>query len=216
MKNIFISLVLFFLICSCRENILEYSCDPVLNEIVATHKQEYLKYAVIDIVTQDINVQRAIFRTYDPAKKREIWLEKLNYLLKNENYSDEEYAHVSKLIDFLHEHFFETSYLTAEAGMRKEFVSSWISYAKKDLGWSDRYIAFVIYRLYTNQTQFDAETKALLSLQQKALADGETYSCNCNQTHDYCMTGIFCSSTGCETTGGCGDFWSETCDGNCY
>jgi hypothetical protein len=217
MKNIFISLVLLVLISACRENILEYSCDPVLNEIVTTHKQEYLKYAVVDIVAQSPDVQRAIFRTYDPAKKREIWLEKFNYLLKYGNYSDAEYAHVLKMKDFMHEHFFEQAYITAEAGLRKEFVSAWISYAKDKLGWSDRYIAFVIYRLYIKPEQFDAEKNALQTLQQQAVADGESFSCNCNGSEDYCGVGTLCNGdTGCTATGGCGTWWSQQCNGNCY
>ncbi len=216
MKNILIPFLLLPLLWSCGEDVIEYSCDPVLNEIITAHKQEYLKYAVIDIVVEAPDVQQAIFRTYDPVKKRELWLEKLYYLLKNGKYSAEEYDHVLKLTGFLHEHFFEEAYTTAEAGQRKVFVSDWISYAKKSLGWSDRDVAFVIYRLYTTQEQFDAEKTALEMIQQQALSESETFSCNCNQTNSFCSFETEgCTSTGCETTGGCGYFWSETCDGNC-
>ncbi len=203
------------LICSCKDSPLLYSCDPVLNEFITIHKAEYIQYEVSDITVSTIDVQRAIFRSYGPAKKREIWLKKIKYLLDNENYSLEEYAHIEKISDHLTLNYFNPDSVKAETGKRIQFISDWISYAKTNLGWSQKYIAFAIYRLYTVQEQLDTELSAIRSLNQQALSDSETATCDCTATNgDFCWDSD-CGTSDCEPTSGCGSFWQFTCDGNC-
>lgn len=216
MKSIYSALIIAILFLSCRDEALQYSCDPVLNEIVTAHIQEYAQYTVKDLVVYDLAAQQAIFRTYTPDKKLAIWLEKIQYLLDNENYTPEEYTHVAELLDYLSPNFFNPDTIKATTLQRAQFKSSWISFAKNSFGWTDQYIAFVVYRLYTQLSQLDAETKSLLSLQQKVTAGSEMGTCNCNQNDNFCATGLDCYSTGCDaTSGGCGWFWTEPCVGQC-
>lgn len=215
MKTIYSSLIFSLIFLSCRQEVLQYSCDPVLNEIVTSHIQEYVQFTVKDLIVYDLHAQQAIFRSYTPEKKREIWLEKIHYLLENEGYSSEEYVHVAKLLELLHENCFNPGTIKAEALQRTQFNASWISYAQNSLGWSEKYIAFVVYRLYTNQTQFEAETKAFLSLKRKAAADSENGDCLCNDSL-FCGLGSSCIDNGCDKISqGCGLLWKYDCVGQC-
>ncbi len=215
MKYYCIIFILLIVVYSCREEVLEYSCDPILNEMIANHRMEYAQYTVKELTASDITVQRAIFRSYTPTKKREMWLEKINFLLANESYTPEENMHVVKLRDQLHENYFDQDSIKAEAGIRKQFFSEWISYARKSLGWSDKYIAFVIYRLYTVPGQLDAELSAIKTISRQAVAASEGYTCNCDATYnDYCW-GTNCVNSDCQQTSGCGLLWQSPCNGVC-
>jgi hypothetical protein len=219
MKTILASLILILLFSTCVKEEIKYSCDPVLNGIITNHKKEYSKYSLKDLTLTYPTVQRAIFRTYDPEKKREVWLEKIQYLLNNENYSEAEIAHISKLITHLQAGYFNQENLLSGKTQRSQFASEWISYAIGSLGWDERYIAFVVYRLYTTQAQMDAEITALKLLQQKVTADGEggeDGTCNCNAGADFCEENYGCLSTNCSVTSGCGWLWAEECNGQCH
>jgi hypothetical protein len=214
MKILYTLLLIMLLLSSCNDEALLYSCDPVLNEIITIHKAEYVQYTVKDIIVSTPEVQRAIFRSYEPSKKREIWLEKIKYLLDNENYTPEEYAHVEKIRDHLTANYFNPDSIKTETGIRTQFITDWISYAKNNLGWSEKYLAFVIYRLYTKPEQLDNEISAVRKLSQQAVADSEVATCDCKITDDYC-NGSSCASFDCQQTSGCGTFWQYTCDGAC-
>lgn len=214
MKFLCISLFFLLLIWSCKDDVLLYSCDPVLNEIITTHKAEYVQYTVKDLIVSDLKAQRAIFRSYEPAKKLEIWLEKIKFLLENENFTPAEYAHVAKIMTHLSENYFDSDSIKAEAVQRTQFISDWISYAKNSLGWSEKYIAFVIYRLYTAPKQFDAEISAINTSSKQAMAGSEVGTCDCTAQSDYCLDSA-CGGGECTQTTGCGTFWQYSCTGIC-
>lgn len=195
---------------------LEYSCDPVLNQIIVSHKVEYAQYTVDQLTILDVNTQRAIFRSYETAKKREIWTAKIKFLLENENYSLDEFLHVNKLLDNLNENYFNNDSIVKEKTTRTQFFMDWQKYALDSLGWTDKYILFVIYRLYTIPQQLDDEISAIKTLSQQTTQDSETISnCGCSISNDLCIEGS-CVSTNCQQTSGCGPFWQFTCDGGCF
>ena len=142
-------------------------------------------------------------------------MQKLQFLLNNENYTETEYVHVSKIPDHLHVGYFLEENLEFEIEMRTQFAHDWINYATDSLGWSDKQIAFVIYRLYTNQAQFDAELNTLSKIQTQVSTNSEENDmCNCNTSSSYCID--LCIAGICKTTTtGCGWLWSETCNGVC-
>lgn len=215
MKTIFIVLFCILFLASCMKDEVEFSCDPVLNEYVTTHQKEIVRLSINDLATSDLQFQQAAFRSYDPVKKREVWLQKIQFLLDNEKYSYAEFAHVNNLLSHLNENYFTQENIESQGNERALFASMWINYAKNSLGWTDRYIAFVVYRLYTNQAQFDLELNALTSVQQQTSANSETGSCTCNTYHDFCLDILSCSTGICHISSGCGWFLAETCNGVC-
>lgn len=212
MKLLYSALLFLALFYSCHEDAPLYSCDPTLNEIITNHLTQYAQYTIKEISTTDITVQRAIFRSFEPAKKREVWIEKIKFLLENENYNTDEHAHVAKLLDQLTENYFDKDSIKIEAGKRLQFFMNWKSYAINRLDWSNKYITFVISRLYTRAEQLDAEISAIKVLKQQPIADAES-SCNCNSNYDYCPGGI-CEQGNCSLPG-CGGFMASTCNGTC-
>ena len=216
MKTIFTSLFFVLIFASCVEENAEFSCDPVLNSYITAHQQELQQITITELASADISYQQAVFRSFDAAKKREIWLQKIQSLLSTQNYSTEEYTHLVNLQRHIQENYFTKENIDSQANERSQFAADWMMYAKSDLGWSDKYVAFVVYRLYTNYAQFDAELNVLKSIQKQVFANSEEgggSTCNCNTSDDFCSTS--CQSTGCQSTSGCGWLWSETCDGSC-
>lgn len=213
MKFFLIVFSLALCVTSCKQNEAEFSCDPTLNEYVSTHQKKLKSISLPNLISSDLLFQQAVFRSFDAVKKRDVWLQKIQSLLETQNYSTAEYAHVTSLLDHLHENYFVKENLVAEANERKQFASDWINKAKSSLGWSDKQVAFVVYRLYTDLAQFDAEP--IVSQSKKQVTSEEsTESCNCNTSSDYC-TIISCASGNCGLTSGCGWLWSESCDGTC-
>ena len=212
MKVILVIAILFLFMVSCKRNEAVFSCDPTLNEYISTHTVGLKSLSLYELTKSDLAFQQAVFRSYDAAKKREVWLQKIQLLLDNQNYTEAEYAHVASLLNHLHENYFEPENIASEALVRRQFAVDWISKAKTNLGWSDKGIAFVIYRLYTNQIQFDSEINASQT-DQIEIGD-PSGNCSCSTASDYCITNR-CNSGSCNITTGCGWLWSETCDGKC-
>ncbi len=214
MKTICTILFCILVFSSCRQDLIEYSCDPVINEYISNHRAEYSLFTINDLADSEPLVQQAIFRSFTPEKKRDILLQKVQYLLDNETYTDTEYDHVGKLLNHLHENYFSKENIKLEASQRSKYATEWIFFAKNSLGWSDRYIAFVVFRMYIKQIQFDNEIVALKSVVRKNTADSEGDPCGCNTAADFCG-GSICNSGNCQLSTGCGWMWSETCSGRC-
>jgi hypothetical protein len=199
---------------------VNFSCDPVLNEYVSTHQEALAQLSFHELVSSDLEFQQAVFRSYNPAKQRDLWLKKIQYLLDNEKYSADEYAHVKSLLDHLHENYFAKENLKSEASNRSRFKTNWIDVAKNKFGWTNRYISFVVYSLYTNQDQFELGVHALssgVSVNNTGVSVNKINPtakiCSCSTNSSFCD--MACSPNGCQKSTGCGWFWSETCDGNC-
>lgn len=196
---------------SCKVNEGAFSCDAELNAYVKRHRNDLKSASIGDLSKSDLAYQQAVFRSWDAEQKRQAWMEKIEVLLETQNYSSGEYNHVNSLLGHLHEGYFEKEGLEAEATERRQFAGAWISKAKNDFGWSDKQVAFVVYRLYTDPSQRDAELAAV------SHPDGidPVGNCACSTKSDFCSNAV-CQAGSCvlQSTG-CGWLWSEACDGLC-
>jgi hypothetical protein len=215
MKKIFSIVLLSLLLFSCQQTEFEYSCDPVINKFILENKAEFSQISVTELATYEVALQKAVFLSWEPEKKRNAWLDKLNYILCSIPLSQAESAHIQKLINHLEVGYFLDENINNCDITRAKFASEWLNYASKDLGWSEHFIAFMVYRLYINQSQFDAELSALKAITIGTSTDSESGSCNCNTSTDYCSESA-CHSSGCSIGSGCGWLWSESCNGSCY
>ncbi len=215
MKRFYILLLLGILLFSCGQSELEFSCDPVINAFVSENREELSRITVNELTSYETELQRAVFNSWDYRKKRNAWIDKLRFVLADENLTNAEITHIQNLINHIEEDYFLDENIQHHAEARSQFATRWISYATKNLGWSGQFIAFMVYRLYTNQSQFDSELSLLESLNTSAVTDSEG-NCNCNVSSDFCGN-IRCSPGGCSaSSSGCGWLWSMPCDGNCY
>lgn len=213
-KPVLILLSIFGLFHSCQETELEFSCDPVINSFVLKNQEELSQLNVIEISIYDITLQRAIFNSWNAEKKRDTWINKLYYILDNEKLNTAEIHHLQKLIKHI-----EPGYFSDENGLNDEktkFASEWINYAMDELKWTEEFVAFIVYRLYTEEAQLEAEILTLDDLKLITSTDSESGSCDCNTSSDFCSI-YTCQSSGCSSvSSGCGWLWKESCNGSCY
>jgi hypothetical protein len=214
-KILLIALITIFLL-SCQQSDFEFSCDPEINEFVINNREELAKITTKEFASYDLRLQKAIYNSWDYQKKKEAWIDKLQYTLNSISFSEDEVAHIQKLIRHIELNYFFKKNIEKNREARSQFANEWINYSINKLGWSDQFIAFLVYRLYTNQEQFDAELSVLKTIRAAVHVNSESGSCDCNSSADFCGNGITCNSGGCATTGGCGWLWTKSCNGSCY
>ena len=215
MKKILVIVLIGLFLFSCQQSEFEYSCDPVINKFVIENQQELSTIAVQEIGSYDLLLQKAIFASWDHQKKRSAWIDKLQYVKVNIAFTEFEKSHIQALIDHINEDYFLKENLDKNSEIRSQFASQWLNYVHNKLGWTDQFIAFMVYRLYTNQSQFDSELSVIRTIGSTVTTNSESGNCNCSVSSDFCG-GVDCRSGGCTTTTGCGWLWSESCDGSCY
>ncbi len=214
MRRIFYFSLLLLFQFSCQQSEFEFSCDPLINEFVTENQAELSRITVGELTSYEIALQKAVFRSWGYEKKRNAWIEKLNHVLNENSFSQEESDHIKKLIGHIEVDYFQEQKIQSGSKTRMQFADNWIKYAIDELGWDDQFLAFLVYRLYTNQYQFDSEFYALKSTASEMTTNSESGTCNCNTTSDFC-SGSACTSGGCSSSSGCGWLWSETCNGSC-
>ena len=209
-------LLLSIILFSCdKDEIREFSCDPSIDEYVKENRLKLAGIGIFELAAYDIEVQRAIFRSWDYRKQKEAWIEKLQFVMENEGFTEAESSHVQDLIDHITDDYFLSETTSDNPGARSRFAGDWIDHASKELLWPGNYIAFIVFRLYTDILHLEEELSSLKSLQLKATMNSEAGDCNCNISADFC-NGI-CYTRDCTIlTSGCGWLWSMECDGNCY
>jgi len=85
MKQLFGVVLFSIVLFSCQQTDLEYSCDPVINKFVIENKAEFSQISVAQLTTIEPALQKAVFRSWTPEKKRNAWIEKsgiINYNYK--------------------------------------------------------------------------------------------------------------------------------------
>jgi len=211
----FASLSIAIIFNSCEENDAEFSCVPEINNYVKNNKKSLSEISLDELNSYDIQLQRAVFNSWDQSKKRNAWIKKLSLLKENELLSPSEISHINKLVSHISLHYFHKDTMEVTEVERSNFADAWIIYASTDLEWSPEYIAFIVYRLYTKQEQFFKEMSEITQYISAITTFSEYSNCLCSTLSDWCHTGT-CLSANCNIVGGCGWLWSYDCDGTCY
>jgi hypothetical protein len=213
-KLVLVFAIIFLL--SCKRSEFEFSCNPIINKFVSENQEELSGITVYELASYDLLLQKAIFNSWDYQKKRVVWIDKFQYVLIHVPLTESEKTHIQKLITHITEDYFLKENIEKNIEIRSRFASEWINYSINDLGWSNQFIAFMVYRLYTDQSQFNSEISMLRSIGTTIKTDSESGSCDCNGSADFCGDFYSCISEGCTISTGCGWMWSMPCDGNCY
>lgn len=213
MKKFLVIGVLLVSLFSCQQSSLEFSCDPVINDFVVKNREGLSKITILELTTYDYHLQKAVFNSWDYQKMRSAWIDKLQYVLGHKSLTEPESAHIQKLIESIDEDYFLKENIAKNQKIRSQFAAQWINYAINELGWTNRFVAFMVFRLYTEQSQLDSELSSLKSIESVNNTNSE--SCDCTVSFDFCGSSI-CRSSGCSVSSGCGWLFSMPCDGNCY
>ncbi|MFW5831851.1 MAG: bacteriocin fulvocin C-related protein [Prolixibacteraceae bacterium] len=214
MKKLILPFLLVIFLYSCQQTELQFSCDPVIDAYVTENSEELAQLTIYETTVYELPLQRAIFASWSAEKKRSAWLEKLRYVLENESLTKAEVNHVQALIEHIVPGYFEETIILHEWETRLAFAEEWINYASTGLGWTESYIGFMVYRLYTSPSQLEAEAFGLNDLDGYTATNIE-YGCACNTSDDYCQYAN-CQSSGCSSSGiGCGFLGMASCNGSC-
>ncbi len=213
MKKFLYLLAVSVIIYSCGKEDLKYSCNAEINAIVKSAKIEFSKLVLTEFLEYDIELQKAIFRSFSNEKKREFWLEKLNTLLLNGEYSDYEKKHIEKLITHITVDYFEVvENDSLKLAARIKFENDWKFYALNTLNWDEPEIHFIVNSLCITPDQYAQTISELKEITLNYMAG----NCTCSTESDYCSDiGGFCTVSDCTETSACGWVWSYTCDGHC-
>ncbi|MFP4366231.1 MAG: hypothetical protein ACLFQA_03965, partial [Bacteroidales bacterium] len=136
MKNpsLFLLFISSIILISCeKDQIREFSCDPSIDEYVKENRLKLSATGIFELASYDIEVQRAVFRSWDYEIKREVWIEKLLFVMDNEGFTTPEAKHVQDLIDHITGDYFIDEPTLDNPGVRSRFAGEWIDYASKEL-----------------------------------------------------------------------------------
>lgn len=120
MNKIYFFFIMFLF--PCQNSKLDYSCDPVINEFVAKKTAELSQLTVKELTSYEINLQRAIFNSWDYRRKRNARIEKLTIVLEHKSFSRSEKDHIQKVIDHLDYDYFPSENIIAEVDYRFQFA----------------------------------------------------------------------------------------------
>lgn len=213
MKNLSFALVLSLILFSCEKDELKFSCNPDIDAIVKSGIVEFSEIKLTEFLEYDIDLQKAIFRSFSADKKRDFWLEKLDSIVVNNKFKTEEIEHINKLVGHISVNYFTTNVDSLEFSQKKKFETEWSAYAKDVLAWDESKIHFIVNSLCITETQYN---QIMLELKE-IIIDSISQDCTCSTESDYCSDfGGHCSSASCNiTSSGCGWLWSYSCNGAC-
>jgi len=172
----------------------EKSVDKTPNQIEAIKQ-------VLSI--QDISQQRVAYALLSVNQKKDIWLDRLNKIIKTNNLSDKQILFLKQEIDNLSpEMFIQNSIENIEF---KESVKKRIKNEAISLfGFSNAQLYF------TTLTSIDSNKENHFTTTSLQPSD-----CECSTSSDFCNSSYKCKVIGCTQISGCGFLWQYTCNGWC-
>ncbi len=189
--------------CSTVEEVC-YSCDSEIDAWVKSNKTELNNMSREDLSKLDIPHQQAALRMFTPKRKKQLWTEKYNEVLHNNNFSKEELKHLLFVSNFIKTKDFSKTNTKEE----DEIMFEWLKKSMDDFGWSKEFLYDSFFTYGVIKTPYKTD-------QNKKVNPGRDLSnCNCRW---WCW-GWWqsCYGGGCdETNGGCGMIGSSDCTGDC-
>lgn len=216
MKHILIIfLLLQGVLFSCTKEEICYSCDPEVDAWVKENKESLTSISTSEIAQYKGARQSAIFRAMSVSKQQSLWLEKFDSILKNsESFSQKEKEHIRIVRDYIID-----SNVFSNRGLEEEhhtYLNNWMGTGKRDFGWSDADLVYLLVTLYTTDEERASLIQFASNISTKEGLSRE--DCTCNTKISICNIAHECLDLGtCDkTNSGCGLFWSDECNGDCW
>jgi len=221
MKKIYFLLVtIFFVISSCQEYENLYSCDPDINSWVKSNLSEISLMGREDIIVKNNPVQIAIFRAFSSQQRLQVWLDKLDEVVKLD-WSTEEKAHIMSIRNALKEEWFSDEFRKDSVKFQPVnlFEKDWCLEGIKKFGWTQQLITSMVGRL-EKLIDKQGNLKVVILKSANVAVETSAEGCTCNVAWDMCggPFGISsCHSTSCtQSPWGCGMLFGYYCDGECF
>lgn len=223
MKKKFVTFCLMatVMLTSCNNDGLSYSCDPAIDAWVKSNIAEIKQYTTADFLkVQSIAEQQAVFRALSPAKRAEIWIDKINQVISM-GLKEQEVKHLKKVIDFIKNT--PNVYAEEKEDIDKDrielFLYEWLDYAKRELGWDET----TLYQITENpnpltkvvvsgKVEYYSNVDVIYSSNGRSRTVRSIRTCNCNVTSPNIIKG--CRAGDCQYKSiGCGNFFILPCNG---
>ena len=210
----FVALLSIVSLNSCKKKSeTVYSCNPKVNNWVKSHTRSFESITRAELVTYPIEEQFGIFRSLSNQAKKNIFVDKVNYILAHETFSASEIAHLNLL-----KNNFEPDYYDEGNAAGIQFIHNWENEATNNLGWDDVKLTLTVGTWLTNDDL--AQMPSGGGGHGGGGGGGLTPDCNCLKDA-YCswMTPTmspYCNKMkACNVKGGCGLFGWDNCLGKC-
>ena len=199
-----IALLLVSLI-GCEKEVV-YSCDPVVDSWVKENKIAIANFSREEIASYPINYQKPILRTLTSTRKKQLWQEKVDYILKLELSKDE-----VKVLQWYSDIFQKLDYSSNEnSEYLQEEMKEKAIIAMKEFGWSKSFIykSFFVIGDFEKYENISIEND--VKNQNKGQGDCDCrYDMGCGLFYGDCTEGY------CESEDDCGFFGNAECTGSC-
>lgn len=220
-KSFFIvGLLCFLMLFSCQdEEGVYYSCDKKEDAWVKENLSSIRKMEASEWFSVSENLKRPVYRALSLKQRQMVWAQKLENLMKNNEWKLDELEHLQKCYDVVVAH---PEWLLPNSEKEEKdfddlkiFAYKWISFAQKELGWSIDLVSAIVGTANGIRVVNGA---AMIETGSSASRVKSSFECNCNSSNTVWTT---CSLINCITNScskinaGCGFLWSDECDGLC-
>lgn len=213
MNKFYLTIVVALFVISCEMEQMSYSCDPQVDSIVKSGAIESSSIDLSEFLEYDIQLQKAIYRSMAPKKKKALWIERFDRIIDSYFFSAEELEHIVKLRTYIVNQSFDFSVTESEpSDVENTFENEWKSVAINKLNWDISKLGFLVSSLYVDEMRYTE----IVQDQKELTIQMLNTSCNCSSESNYCQSSGDCHPSGCTQTTGCGWLWQYSCDGNCY
>lgn len=209
--NIFFVILIASFNISCDD--VCYSCNTEIDSWAKRNK-EYLKSLDRNELSHlSLSKQKAAFRTFNPKKRQQLWLSKLNQVKSIVN-SKNEIEHLKKIERFIMQHNFLKELSKSQA----IFLSSWFKEGQNKYSWNFYFLVSGFVELNNDATfskeEFESKFKNYKA--RPAGLDSGISGCDCRWDLSCELANLGSCSGTCEsTTLGCGWFLMQSCTGDC-
>ncbi|MDR0713195.1 MAG: bacteriocin fulvocin C-related protein [Bacteroidales bacterium] len=208
----FIFLASILLFSSCSKEALEFSCNPEVDSWVKQNKETYAGISRTRLATEiDFDRQRALFVSFSPEQKVNIYQQKYQYLMELKSLSQEEKVYLTKLFQHVKPEIY-----SSESSNREftAFADEWTNEVQNVLGWTELDVFRYTHTWFTNE-----EFEEWINYKQKSStlkSTGEEPPCECYYSIS-CVWGFFelCEDGGCTINYNCGISSTSKCTGLC-
>jgi len=210
MKTKFLMLFLLVVLSSCsNDDKAVYSDDSRINNWVKENRSDFSNIVLEEISNYHGEEQRAIFRLIDSKNRKEIWLNKVNILIKK--YPSQSIV-FNDLLKFIENYNFEKNLTKDDVVFFKELIEK----GRKEFNWNDEFIGITLcsFEYYNSNHNYNIFSK--VDGGGIGGEDGDLPTCNCKWGGMFACGSLDCKSN-CEDDGkkGCGFLLMETCTGIC-
>ena len=224
-KSLLIVTILLLGMSSCQQDDeLIYSCDPVEDAWAKENLDDIRVMTRANWLEIDDSKKRVVYRAFSAEQKQDFWVEKIDKILLENQWEENESAHILLLKDSVKEHlnWFDAKGIEADEKTFDEFkifAYQWLEYARNELKW-DEFLIGAIVATGNDLVMENGKVKNSMLSSNRVILKKREEVCNCktsNVVFTTCgpLSNSDCVSDSCDEIRDCGFILSETCDGIC-